>query len=152
MKRFMICFALVGLMAFPLAANAGAKAKSSGVQAQVAAGSVGVTLAGPAGRVDNPNLLFSASVVGDDTAAVCITNFLANLPLPCNLVSYVTFSVDGQVLGRDDLAPYSLGLSYGGPSGRHTAAVDVWRDINGDAQAVSLGHAESAFCLNNCGS
>jgi hypothetical protein len=145
MKRFTICFALLALMAWPLAADAGAK--SSAVSTQASATSVGVSLASPAGKVDNPNMFFSASVIGDDTAAFCV----ANLSLPCNLVSYVTFSVDGQYLGRDYLAPYGLGLTYNGPSGRHTAAVDVWRDIWGDAQAVSLGHATSVFCLNNCG-
>ena len=152
MKRFSLCLALLTLMAWPLSAEAGAKAKRSDAQAQVAVPSVGASLTNPAGRVTNPNMLFSATVIGDDTAAVCVNNFLNNIALPCNLVSYVTFSVDGQYLGKDDEAPYSLGLRYNGPDGRHTAAADVWRDIWGDAQPLSLGRATSGFCLNNCGS
>jgi hypothetical protein len=39
---------------------------------------------------------------------------------------------------------------YSGPSGKHTATVQVWRQVWGDAQPVLLGQASKRFCLNYC--
>jgi hypothetical protein len=151
MKRSAAVLALLMVMSCALAAEAGAKkAPATGVEAAAVLPSVGVDLVSPSGKVDSPYMHFRADVTGADTAATCIANFLAQLGLPCNLVSYVTFSVDNQFLGQDNEPAYSLGLKYDG-SGRHTATAQAWRYVWGDSAPVLLGQSSREFCLSNCG-
>ena len=154
--RLAACVALLLVMAFPLAAEAGAKKQ---VQAAAVIPGVGVDIVSPTGKVDSPFIHSSATVTNADTAGDCIARHLAELQLPlpqlpvvCNLVTYVTFSVDGQSMGRDDTAPYSLGARYNGPNGRHTATARAWRNTQSDfGVPVLLGQDTQEFCLVNCG-
>jgi hypothetical protein len=134
--RVAVCCALLAVMAWPLASQSAAQTPS-----------VGVTVTNPAGTVPSGFLLHAtATVTGADIASTCLSNPL----LPCNLVSYVTFKVDGQQLARDYTAPYSLGLRYSGPNGQHKAKAQAFREIWGDSSPVLLGQDASLFCLNTC--
>jgi hypothetical protein len=152
--RLAACLALLLVMALPLAAEAGAKQ----VQAAAVLPGVGVDIVSPTGKVDSPFIHSYATVTNADSAGDCIARHLAELQLPlpqlpvvCNLVTYVTFSVDGQSMGRDDTAPYSLGGRYNGPNGRHTATAQAWRNVQSDfGGPVLLGQDSQEFCLVNC--
>jgi hypothetical protein len=128
--------------------------------------------------VSNPFFNSHAVVTGDDSADSCIQRHLDELRLPlpqlpvrCYLVSYVMFWVDlpahqlhdpkptrgcparittCQFMGEDYQQPYSMVERYSGPSGKHTATVQVWRQVWGDTQPVLLGQASKRFCLNYC--
>jgi hypothetical protein len=157
MKRLTICFALLTVMAWPLAADAGAK-QASPIQATAAPNLIGVNVVYPNGLVKRPGMAWQAEVTG--------TSLLANL-----VVSYVNGWVDlpqsqidnpqpfggcpsgptsCQFAGRDDEAIYSLGFKYIGPSGRHTFTAQAWRQVAGDSQPVFLGQDSQQFCLSNC--
>jgi hypothetical protein len=134
--RVVVCIALLAVMAWPLASPANAQVPS-----------VGVTMTNPSGTVPSGLLLHAtATIAGADVASTCINNPL----LPCNLVSYVAFKVDGQTLARDYTAPYSLGLRYNGPNGQHKAKAQAFREIWGDSSPVLLGQDSSWFCVNSC--
>jgi hypothetical protein len=156
--RLAACLALLLAMALPLAAEAGAKKASAGQVQAVAVPGVGVDIVNPTGKVDSPFIHSSATVTNADSAGDCIARHLAELQLPlpqlpvvCNLVTYVTFSVDGQSMGRDDTAPYSLGGRYNGADGRHTATAQAWRQVQSDfGGPVLLGQDSQEFCLVNC--
>jgi len=67
-------------------------------------------------------------------------------------IDEVTFSIDGQFMASDDQAPYSLGVKYNGPNGRHTVTAEAWRNAQSDfGGPVSLGQDSQRFCLVNCG-
>jgi hypothetical protein len=164
MKRLAACFALLMVMSWSLAADAGAKKKAPGDVQAAAADLVGVDLVSPAGSTGTPYLSFQANVLGADTASACI---LAPA-LPCKLVSYVDFWVDlpanlishpdpskgcpsrattCQYMGRDYESAYGLGLRYDGPAGLHSATAVAWRSVWGDTQPVFLGQGSDVFNL-----
>jgi hypothetical protein len=170
MKRLTACLAFLLAMSCTPAAEAAPVANLVGVDL--------VSPLAPPVVVSNPFFESHAVVTGDDSADSCIQRHLDELqaPLPqlpvrCYLVSYVMFWVDlpasqlhehkpsggcparittCQFMGEDYQAPYSVVQRYGGPSGRHTATVQVWRQVWGDAQPVLLGQASKRFCLNYC--
>ena len=157
MKRFTLCLTFLLVVALPFAAEAGAKKAPAGSEtASITIPALGVDVLGPQGKIDSPFIHFQAAVTNADTASACIVRHLTalpvDLPVPCNLVSYVTFSVDGQVMAQDSAAPYSLGVRYDGPSGRHTVSAQAWRNTQSDVGPVLLGGDSQDFCLNNCGS
>ena len=129
MKRFIFFLTLVVVIAVPFVGAA--QAKKAPVQAAITIPALGVDVTSPDGVVSSPFLHVAANVTNADTADACVQRHLSalpiDLPVPCNLVSYVTFSVDGQQVASDDEAPYSMGAKYEGQ----------------DSQR---------FCLVNCGS
>ena len=156
MKRFTFFLTFFVLLALPFAGVA--QAKKAPVQtAAITIPALGVDVVSPDGLVSSPFLHVQANVTNADTAAACILRHLTalpeDLPVPCNLVSYVTFSIDGQFMASDDQAPYSLGVKYNGPNGRHTVTAEAWRNAQSDfGGPVSLGQDSQRFCLVNCGS
>ena len=159
MKRFTFVLSFLLVMALPFTAAAGAK-KAPATASQAASITIPalvVDVVNPQGRVDSPFLYLQANVTNADTAKACIDRHLlalpVDLPVPCNLVTYVTWSVDGQFIGRDYDAPYSVGGKYNGPNGRHTATARAWRQVQSDVSGpVLLGEDSQEFCLSNCSS
>jgi hypothetical protein len=156
MKRFMYFLTLVALAALPFTGVAQAKKAPAQVTA-LTIPALGVDVVSPDGNVDSPFIHLRADVANADTATACITRHLAalpaDLPVPCNLVSYVTFSIDNEVVAHDGEAPYSIGARYDGPSGRHTVTAQAWRNVQSDfGVPVLLGQDSQRFCLINCGS
>lgn len=157
MKRLTLCFAVLAMMAWPLAADAGAKNAATTQAASIDLPSLGVDVVSPSGNnVGSPFMFFQATVTNADTAADCITRYLAApvvqpTPLPCNLVTSVTFSVDGQFVVQDDEAPYSIGGVYNGPCGQHFATARAWRNVNYDGGTpVLLGADTQVFRRTGC--
>jgi hypothetical protein len=170
MKRLTACLAFLLAMSCTPAADAAPLANMVDVDL--------VSPPAPPAVVNNAFFESRAVVTGDDSADSCIKRHLdeVQLPLPqlpvrCYLVSYVMFWVDlpaSQVhdprstggcpartttcrfMGQDYEQPYSMAERYDGPSGRHTATVQVWRQVWGDAQPVLLGQDSTQFCLNYC--
>jgi len=171
MTRLTACLLFLLMCCLP-AAEAGAAPPGN---------SVGVDLASPPAPpavVTNEFINSEAAISGADSAEDCIQRHLAELRLPvpqlpvrCNLVSYVVFWVDlprSQIrhpqpfggcpagstrcryMGQDDQAPYSMVDRYDGPSGRHTATAQVWKYVWGDPVPVLLGQASKRFCLYHC--
>jgi hypothetical protein len=158
MKRLTICFALLTMMmAWALAGEAGAKAP--GTQPAATVNLVGVDLTNPTGMVGSSYFGSDATVTGTsflDNLVVTYVRFWVDLPAsqiadPQPYGGCPTGSATCQFLGQDYQSPYGMGSSYNGPSGRHTATIQVWRDVWGDTQPVLLGQDSNAFCLNNCG-
>ncbi|MGH2979134.1 MAG: hypothetical protein ACRDLQ_05805 [Solirubrobacterales bacterium] len=172
MKRLTLCLAFLLAMGGPGIAQAPAASFTNLVGVDL------VSPPSPPALVDNPFINSHATVTGDDSADSCLQRHLDELqqPLPqlpvrCDLVSYVLFWVDlphaqirdprpaggcppgptaCQFMAQDDLAPYSLVERYNGPNGRHTATAQVWRYVWGDAQPVLLGQDSKRFCLHHC--
>jgi hypothetical protein len=172
MRRLTLCLAFL-LTCCPLGAQAGAATPDGDL--------VGVDLVSPPSApavVENTFVNSEVAISGADSAAVCIQRHLAELQLPlpqlpvrCDLVSYVVFWVDlprrqlrhpqpfggcpasaatCRYMGQDEEAPYSLVHEYTGPGGRHTATAQVWRYVWGDPHPVLLGQASGRFCLYDC--
>jgi hypothetical protein len=155
MKRLTLCFAVLAMMAWPLAADAGAKKAAPTQAAAVDLPALLVDVVGPSGNVSSPFIHFQANVTNADTAADCIARYLAApvvqpTPLPCNLVTSVTFSVDGQFVVQDDEAPYSIG-GVVDKCGRHVVTAAAWRNVSYDGGSpVLLGADAQVFNRTGC--
>jgi hypothetical protein len=158
MKRLTFCLTFLLVMSLPFVAQAGAKKASAPSQtASITIPALVVDVVNPVGNVGGPFLHVQANVTNADTLGACVTRHLTalpvDLPVPCNLVTNVTWSIDGQFVGQDSEAPYSMGVIYRGPSGRHTATAQAWRNVQSDfGTPVLLGEDSQGFCLNNCSS
>ena len=170
MKR-LTCLAFLLMCCLPAAeAAAGAPGDSVGVEL--------VSPPAPPALVTGEFINSQAAVTGADSAEDCIQRHLAELQLPlpqlpvrCDLVSYIIFWVDlpqGQIrhpqpfggcpastttcryMGQDDQAPYSMVERYDGPRGMHTATAQAWRHVWADPVPVLLGQASKRFCLHHC--
>jgi hypothetical protein len=149
MKRLTLCFAALALMAWPLAAEAGAKKAAAAAQVQAPAlPALQVDVVNPSGNnVGSPFMHFQATVTNADSAADCIDRYLLApvvqpAPLLCNLVTYVEFWVDGQFVVQDNDEPYSIGGVYNGPCGHHFATARAFRNVNYDGGTPVLLDAD----------
>ena len=151
MKRFAVFFTFVLAMLVPV------QAAQADAQGLLPPGSVDHL--SPAGGVTNRFLMHYATVSGESFSfglIVTEVKFWIDLPQsqrdnPSPFFSCPTTGSGCQFAGRDGVTPYLTGKFYGGPSGRHTATVQAWRDAQSDFNVpVFMGQDTSTFCISNC--
>ena len=151
MKRLAIGFIFVLAMLVPVQA---AQADAPGL---LPPGSVDHR--SPSGLVTNRFLMHHATVSGESfSLGLIVTHvtFWIDLPQsqrdnPSPSFSCPTSGPGCRYVYTDRESPYLAGVFYGGPSGRHTATVQAWRDVQSDFNApVFMGQDTSSFCISNC--
>ena len=153
MKRFAVFFTFVLAMLVPVQA---AQADAPGL---LPPGSVDHR--SPTGITDSRYLMHYATVSGENfSLGLIVTDvkFWIDLPQsqrdnPSPSFTCPRSATSGpgcRFVAVDNISPYLLGVFYGGPSGRHTATVQAWRQAQHDLAPVFMGQDTSEFCLSNC--
>lgn len=151
MKRLAVCFTFVLAMLVPV------QAAQADAQGLLPPGSVDHR--SPDGLVQSRFLMHFATVSGESFSlnlVVSYVHFWIDLPQsqrdnPSPFFSCPTSGPGCRFVATDRNTPYLLGVFYGGPSGRHTATVQAWRDAQSDFNVpVFMGQDTSTFCISNC--